>query len=637
MSSKKHFIAGWLKWLVAIGLPVWLIIACNSLTGVDSYVFPLAPCNPFTGAGCGSGLTCRFSREDAGPACRPVAAEPAAPYSVCQQDSDCPGAHLCVQNLCRKYCEAAATCGWDDARCVAVEGDAFATCTRNCDLTSASVPGAGLQACGSGARCSFIAEEGSEGYTDCFEATGVAAAGQACQADGDCLVDLSCERGRCQVPCDANAAVCEEEQRCGGFAAKAGRQLGTCCTPPSDQACDLVTDCGCSAMAKCIVAVPEPLTTACRALASPVLAPYSQCNSAVQCPRGHSCLGGTSPDGSFIGTCRRNCDTVQDCGSDGLHCLASVNSAVGYCTRGCDPLAPQGPRDGFNACGPGASCVGSTFGGTFHTDCVPAGPSDEGMPCSASLVAQCGTGLECLGGVCTRSCSPGGPECGEGSACGYIFRDARGREFGRCCPMPAGFDCDWASSCGCASNETCSAAASPVCRPINRLAVAVYAACAGDRDCPGFHTCQQGVCMRQCVAASDCGWSGAVCLPIEGASFPGAGVCSRNCDVLSTGQPAAGFQACGAGSMCKPLESAGGGVFTCVPLGLVEEDGACTSAVECAPGLACSAGLCRPFCVPGQDGCDGGETCDELDPPLPVVAGRTLGACNAAPATETVE
>ncbi len=380
----------------ALALSMLLLAdGCNLFTGVGDLQFP---CDMFTGTGCRSGQTCRFSPETLGSACAPLSPEAVGAYAGCAQNNECPGGHLCVSGICRKYCENPSHCGWADARCMPAEGQVFSTCSRSCDLISPASPRIGLQPCGGGTRCDVVTEAGEE-YTDCVLATGTGFEDAPCEEHSDCQVGLYCQRNRCRRACDGSASTCRDGQRCGGFSAVARQEVGSCCTLPEGQRCDLVTDCGCGIEQTCRNVSDIPGGTACWPLDEAPLPPYAVCASFDDCPSRHSCLGGV---------CKMHCNTVDDCGSDGVLCLQVSNSPVqgwSYCVRGCDPMSPEMPNAGFASCGAGATCSIYSYGNDVASECRPVVEGTVAAYEACASASECPTSHSCLSGNCKPFCA----------------------------------------------------------------------------------------------------------------------------------------------------------------------------------------------------------------------------------------
>src|SRR5690606_30853210 len=137
-----------------------------------------------------------------------------------------------------------------NARCVADPSGLFSRCTRSCDLVTPAAPRAGLQACGEGVRCDFVAESGGPGYADCVLATG-GFDGSPCDTDAACPAGFVCLRQRCAAACDPSGAACAGGGTCNDVESLAGQSVGGCCTVPPGQECNLLDGCGCGPAQTC--------------------------------------------------------------------------------------------------------------------------------------------------------------------------------------------------------------------------------------------------------------------------------------------------------------------------------------------------------------------------------------------------
>lgn len=486
--------------------------------------------------------------------------------------------------------------------------------SRNCDLSRAREPRAGLETCEAGMRCTFVPAPDGAGRAECSVAQATSE-GSPCETDAECGVDLNCLHGSCAPACNT-ATPCENGRRCHDIQSRAGQQVGVCCSVAEGQECDLVTDCGCPRGSTCSVADASGRTR-CRILSGSPVAPYSQCNSDSDCPALHSCLDRI---------CKSRCNnSLADCGFPGSACEPAFQAGSqipGYffCARKCDMLSPLEPATGFSACGTGSTC--STFSGGRATDCFVAGAGEQGSACS--LQGDCAAGLACVFGTCQRWCDPAALACGAGLSCSNVFPQAD-RDLGLCCTPPSDRACDWVSDCGCGAGETCSRDGELFCRAVAAEPIRPHDPCSVDADCSVRHECIFGVCAQRCRQASDCTQQGVTCLPFI--DRDGEGRCSRTCDALSPQAPATGFQPCPSGLTCFIAGSEDNGGSYCRLPGTVAAGGECTDSDECNIGLRCNQGLCRQLCDLAAAQCPSGTDCQVADPVVPTVAGRNLGVC----------
>ena len=181
---------------------------------------------------------------------------------------------------------------------------------------------------------------------------------------------------------------------------------------------------------------------------------------------------------------------------------------------------------------------------------------------------------------------------------------------------PAG--CNYQTQQGCASGQMCHPqlsgdTVSPLCQTAGTKTLGESCAwlecqaglfCASDLHCR--HMCCGGD-WSVCADNESC--TGAIQLQAAGASSPvpaNVSVCEPidNCDVLNP-------NSCPAGKSCYVVDSRAG--VRCLPTGVVQFGGACTSAKLCEPGLTCVQSvdgrssncrrLCRAVVGGGEPGC----------------------------------
>jgi hypothetical protein len=206
---------------------------------------------------------------------------------------------------------------------------------------------------------------------------------------------------------------------------------------------------------------------------------------------------------------------------------------------------------------------------------------------------------------------------------------------GDTCEVEQG-SCNLVGDCGCGQGQTCAAGPEfvPECRAVAATALAAYASCTYDEECPAGHSCIGRACKRHCADAADCGWSNAECVSVVNAEtdepVAGFSFCGRNCDLLNPQQPRSGFQSCGALATCLVYD------FPFVPdcIGYSGSGGVgslCDSDGLCAPGHYCdSANFCQRWCEVGAELCAPGSKCTGFSVPLRV-AGSEMGGCICDP------
>ncbi|MEY4544621.1 MAG: hypothetical protein RL685_816 [Pseudomonadota bacterium] len=547
-------------------------------------------------------------------------------------------------------CATDAGCDSVGSSCMSNAGDPLQHCARNCDLVTANEPRVGLQACGEGLRCTFVPDAASAGHADCSEPPPDGFEGSTCERDAQCLPSLNCFRERCAVACNADASTCASGLKCGGVKQLAGQEVGSCCSVPVGQTCDLVTDCGCGPEETCTI-VNYDGETRCRVVSESAVPPYSGCTSEAECPARHSCVG------TPAGACRLRCNSVADCGSEGSSslCAPALDSddnpiaGLSFCSRDCDVLSPQRPGDGLRECGPGATCD-RVAGPPIRIDCVGEGTGIQGDSCSTA--DRCASGFGCHLQHCERWCEPASGSCDAGLVCSGGY-DVAGRVLGTCCQLAAGKACDWVTDCGCGPGETCAVvgdAGQTQCIAVSNSPVAPYADCTRDDQCPARHSCSDGACKPHCAADTDCP-EGDSCLRTKDDGDPNAGFsfCARSCDLV----PPEGRSACcqlPAGEVCdwttdcgcsagNTCARNGTGVRSCRAINEqpAEPYAACSADSECPAKHTCAAGNCMQRCLksspcPDRAACilfsaqddEGvcGRTCDVLTPQAPATGFR---------------
>ena len=618
------------------GLGLVLVVACNQLTGVDDLEFrdpppsemalmPVLPdvCDLLMGGGCEAGQTCRFDADRGERVCRAAPLASLEPYGLCTVDDECPVAHRCLDGVCSKVCDSPAECEGANALCLDEPDSGLGVCTRPCDLVAPDAPRAGLQACGAGARCEYV-RNGS--YTSCF-GPGSSFAGGPCQADRECPASFLCVASRCTRACDASGGSCGLGQACGGFVDYAGQSVGSCCSVPEGELCDLVSNCGCAAGESCDHYDVEP--NYCRVLPPNPVAANARCDLGSDCSLAHTCVGLS---------CSLLCKSDADCTGEGELCIetqdlaGNLNLGLRVCARGCDVLAPFESSNGFLACGEGTVCSPyvSQVGPT--TFCFGAGEVPVGGRCLFDT--DCAPGLLCGSGACGEPCEVGGTSCGVNGECRAIGELA-GRDFGACCTIPEGEVCDLVTDCGCAANEACSTSDTEgrVCRPLDATAAVSSVVCDALADtCPAGHSCLKNGCVRNCRVDADCPTVGSVCVEYAVPELDELwGFCSTSCNVLEPASSDAGYEPCGNGLTCDIIPGGDADTLTlfthCGFPGAVPEGGACESFLDCGAGLFCYEQACVPMCVFGGAPCANGVQCLVLDPRL-VVNGASLGLCD---------
>ena len=344
----------------------------------------------------------------------------------------------------------------------------------------------------------------------------------------------------------------------------------------------------------------------------------SGCNS-VSCPDG-CCSSGSceTPDAGacgFGGTACAPCGVVADsCASGICMCGAGAKCETGqYCDAGhcdCDPGSCPGCCRGDRTCQETPNAVNCGHGGSVCGSCGTAGNvcgADGGCFCGSGPV--CGTGTQCVGGVCTcnsASCASG---CCKNNIC-----EAQG-------PASCGTDGGFCQVCseadGCASDGGCLCGSGP--------------ACGAGQECDGGQCLCDNLTCNGCCMANVCVTPTNTSATACGAGGEQCGRCSEADGCASDGGCLCGAgAACGSGTecdggqcLCDNLSCAGGccnnGVCDLAPTVMAcgangGVCGVCTQADGCASDGGCLCGS-APACGTGQE-CDGGQCqCDNLSCP----------------------
>jgi len=221
-------------------------------------------------------------------------------------------------------------------------------------------------------------------------------------------------------------------------AAVVGPDANTCATQP----CDILTQCGCGAMA-CDIDSSDNMGTACRTIFTPGHE-TNTCANPTRCDKGFVCLGGGGG-----GTCKKYCGTNADCGAPRGQCVIDINSGgtplVGIpsvCSSNCDPTnTAAGGCPGGHKCGlftqthqamtfniADCSAAGS---GVQAANCKVGAAGDDTL-CAADFLCttvNAGTNFNCRR-ICNRTLNTG---CGALTCIGFNPANTiGGTEYGVC-------------------------------------------------------------------------------------------------------------------------------------------------------------------------------------------------------------
>ncbi len=285
------------------------------------------------------------------------------------------------------------------------------------------------------------------------------------------------------------------------------------------------------------------------------------------------------------------CTSAAEC-NDGLACNGVERCELGECVAGAPPT-----------CDDGIACT--------RDRCV------EGVSASCEYLRDdtlCPSGQSCGASGCMTTCGESpcrlvAPQCGCGAGQGCYLNGTT-----RMC-SPAGTAAEGAS---CTTVASC--APGLACLNIARTTPAV------------------SQCMRFCASDAGCAGPGSLCVYTiddgAGGAVPGALVCSRSCDPITSA-------GCTAAASCQVFSETTGAMryFTdCLaPVGAGGQGAACTDSTQCRRGFIClgTPGICLRYCdepgVIGGGGCNVlTEACYGFTDPL-IVGAAEYGVCDTYP------
>ena len=395
------FRCGWASWVVLL----WVSLALGCSDEGERPVQDAGPVVPDLTMSPNDGGT------DTGPA--DVSGEDAA-ASGCRSDGDCtePGASRCDEAT--GQCVGCVT----NADCPMREMGVCDEDTKQCRPCG----GLGSTDCGPGRKC----VPWSQGAAFCI-AEGTANIGEACTSTEDCVgLETICAGGVCFRPdCTPTKLeeTCSGSRHCAALPiangqdwADAGRCLGEC--EAFNEELGLTG--GCPAGRWCH---PEGRLHSRGTF-------YGGCFNFGDLDIGQrGCTAsGCRPGLSCVDDmCEVPCDPlsaeVRAVGQGGCNqgtickpffLADGSTTALGFCGAGCDPLTPE------SGCGAGETCLPSLYA-PYLGSCRALGTRVEGDACTART--DCGHGLECFDGRCTKICYPleesPNPDtaCAAGQAC----------------------------------------------------------------------------------------------------------------------------------------------------------------------------------------------------------------------------
>lgn len=171
------------------------------------------------------------------------------------------------------------------------------------------------------------------------------------------------------------------------------------------------------------------------------------------------------------------------------------------------------------------------------------------------------------------------------------------------CQAPAGAQCELLTDCGCPEDKTCrvdgTSSGETKCGGVG--AVLHFEPCSRESDCARRSDCIGGVCKPYCQSDADCSGSPGQCAEI--ATSQGTVRSVKVCrDGLTCAVPTGGacelISDCGcAGAQTCRVVAAVTGRTACGQVGTARDFEPCSSEVDCARGLDCIGGACKPYCT----------------------------------------
>lgn len=293
-----------------------------------------------------------------------------------------------------------------------------------------------------------------------------------------------------------------------------------------------------------------------------------------------------------------------------------------------------------SACAPVDNCGCSNgqvcgLGGgedNFTVACQAPGEKELGDTCE---LGECGEGLLCIEQLCVQVCRFDNDCESDAAKCTQVLRpngeELKGVRYCRA-------NCDLVDPTDPADGlEACTAG--QTCLTTDRGSACSSSAgdagqgetCQESADCAAGFACHDAQCKQWCSLTSpQCG-TGLEC-EASGDSSPsatGLGLCGGGCDAtIPEGDECLTDPECGcaSGQTCRVMEDSS---RACSPIGNTAAQTPCANNGDCAAGLACMEGLCRPYCDPADATCGDDSLCAEmLYEGQSVGIGACLGLCD---------
>lgn len=300
---------------------------------------------------------------------------PSVNSQPCETDDECSSTQRCRRGACGPIC-------LDDTECGAGQVCTSAgVCGARPECAKASDCAVGFTC--AGGRCRCEGDYACSANQQCV--SGTCQARKPCTSDADCLGT----QGRCEVTQGLCLPVCRLPQDCApNLDPRLAFAIYTCVMGTCTRRCTADVQCGGAGficnnglcdIADCATAADCPTGQYCTSATFGRCVAYTPCSSNAECMRNFECrrfADGECPPG--FDCSRRLCLELPRCLADG------------DCVTGTPPM--QRP---FGYCEEG------------HCQASPA----------CTVTSQCGSGKECIGGVCVPSVCRGHPDCGPTGAC----------------------------------------------------------------------------------------------------------------------------------------------------------------------------------------------------------------------------
>lgn len=261
-------------------------------------------------------------------------------------------------------------------------------------------------------------------------------------------------------------------------------------------------------------------------------------------------------------------------------------------------------------------------------------PGDKGLGEACNL-GECDAGFLCVDHVCLQVCRFDNDCEVDEAKCTEVSRPngetLRGVRYCQANCDLVSPDAPAVGLAACSDGQTCTATAQGSVCSSNVGSGSQGEACDEPSDCAAGFTCEAGQCKRWCSISDPRCDSGMQCESSAntGPATEGLGVCTGGCEAsIPQGDECLTAPNCGCfgGETCRVM---GDGSRACSPAGSTAAQASCDNNSQCADGLACMAGLCRPYCDPLAPECSDSSLCVEVQYDGESVGiGACLGLCD---------